>query len=245
MARGLALSAIEYQHSIGLNNPTMKKLFWILPVGLLGIGTGLGYFYWEQATAIPEWYTEEEEEVATSPSPTSASPFGISASPSAIGSSGRPGSVTSSPNSSSIFRSPTVSAIPQVSATPKALPYGIQSIKTKIRQNELRAGTLVDLAAMETTTPGRQGELVQKLLVVMPHLRGRKVFLGVRGQLVEQNGQWQLSAQSKLSIGKVEFSLDEVAAQMSMTRADLDRMILSYLQLNKPVSSSPTTSKSP
>jgi hypothetical protein len=225
----------------------MKKLFWILPVGLLGIGTGLGYFYWEQATAIPEWYTEEEEEVATSPSPTSASPVGISASPSssAIGSSGRPESATPSPNSSSIFRSPTVSAIPQVSATPKAPPYGSQSVKTKIRQNELRAGTLVNLAAMETTAPGRQGELVQKLLVVMPHLRGRKVFLGVRGQLVEQNGQWQLSAQSKLSIGKVEFSLDEVAAQMSMTRADLDRMILSYLQLNKPVSSSPTTSKSP
>lgn len=214
----------------------MKKLFWILPVGLLSLGAGVGYFYWDRATTIPEWYAETGEEVATLPLASATS------SPSALVT---PSSITSSsPASSTGVSSLTVSSNLQVSATPKALPRGIQSIKTQVWENNIRSGALINLSEMDTTSPGRQSELVQKLLVVMPQLQGRKVFLGISGQLVEKNDQRQLSADSKLAIGKVEFSLDEVANRMSVQRGDLDRMILNYLQLNKPVTSSPNPSPS-
>jgi hypothetical protein len=214
----------------------MKKLFWILPVGLLSLGAGVGYFYWDRATTIPDWYAETGDQVATMPLASATS------SPAVLVTT--PSSITSSPASSTGVSSLTVSSNLQVSATPKALPRGVQSIKTQVWENNIRSGALVNLSEMDTTSPGRQSELVQKLLVVMPQLQGRKVFLGISGQLVEKNNQRQLSADSKLAIGKVEFSLDEVANRMSVQRGDLDRMILNYLQLNKPATSSPNPNPS-
>jgi hypothetical protein len=214
----------------------MKKLFWILPVGLLSLGAGVGYFYWDRATTIPDWYAETGDQVATMPLASATS------SPAVLVTT--PSSITSSPASSTGVSSLTVSSNLQVSATPKALPRGVQSIKTQVWENNIRSGALVNLSEMDTTSPGRQSELVQKLLVVMPQLQGRKVFLGISGQLVEKNNQRQLSADSKLAIGKVEFSLDEVANRMSVQRGDLDRMILNYLQLNKPVTNSPNPNPS-
>jgi hypothetical protein len=215
----------------------MKKLFWILPVGLLSLGAGVGYFYWDRATTIPDWYAETGDEVATLPIASATSSPSALATPSSS-------SIASSPASSTGVSSLTVSSNLQVSATPKALPRGVQSIKTQVWENNIRSGALINLSEMDTTSPGRQSELVQKLLVVMPQLQGRKVFLGISGQLVEKNNQRQLSADSKLAIGKVEFSLDEVANRMSVQRGDLDRMILNYLQLNKPATSSPTPNPS-
>jgi hypothetical protein len=217
----------------------MKKLLWLLSIGSLGLVAGLGYFLWERATAVPDWYSETGEETATlptpSPTPTRPSP---STAPTASASAVAPGSP-----SGSFAPTPTSTAAaspaPTIAATPKALPSGVRSLKTQVKQDELRSGALVDLAEMETSAPSKQTALVQKLLVVMPQLRGQKIFLGVRGQIIEQNGQRQLAADSKLSIGKVELPLDEVAAQMSLTRADLDRMILSYLQLDKPTGKAP------
>lgn len=222
----------------------MKKLLWMLAIGIMGLTAGLGYFLWERATAVPDWYAETSDEPSPTPvlpSPSLSSPSLASsptpsvASPSVVVVTGSP-SVLVTPSS---VLTPSASPTPTLAATPKALPTGVRSLKTQVQQNELRSGALVDLAQMETATPSKQTALVQKLLVVMPQLRGKKVFLGVRGQIVEQNGQRQLAADSQLSIGKVELPLDEVAAQMSMTRADLDRMILSYLQLDKPPSKAP------
>jgi hypothetical protein len=222
----------------------MKRLLWILAIGLLGLAAGLAYFLWERATAVPDWYVEADDETATlpTPSPTNTlsspvnSPVQVSASPSpSVIVPSLPLVSTTLASTATITASPS----PTVLLTPKALPSGVRSLKTQVQQNQLRSGALLDLAEMETAAPSKQTALVQKLLVVMPQLRGKKVFLGVRGQIVEQNGQRQLAADSKLSIGKVELPLDEVAAQMSMTRADLDRMILSYLQLNKPTNAAP------
>jgi hypothetical protein len=218
----------------------MKKLLWILSIGILGLLAGLGYFFWERATAVPDWYSETGEETATLPTPSSTptlpspSTSPIQASASALVPSSPSASVTPT-STATVMASPA----PTISATPKALPSGVRSLKTQVKQDQLRSGALVDLAEMETSSPSKQTALVQKLLVVMPQLRGQKIFLGVRGQIIEQNGQRQLAADSKLSIGKVELPLDEVAAQMSLTRADLDRMILSYLQLDKPTSKAP------
>jgi hypothetical protein len=215
----------------------MKKLLWLLPISILGLVAGLGYFLWERATAVPDWYSETGDEMATLPTP-SPTPLIPSTSPTASANPLLPSMPFGSSTPISTAKA-MASPASTISTMPKALPVGVRSLRTQVKQDELRSGALVDLAEMETSSPSKQTALVQKLLVVMPQLRGQKIFLGVRGQIVEQNGQRQLAADSKLSIGKVELPLDEVAVQMSLTRADLDRMILSYLQLNKPTTKAP------
>jgi hypothetical protein len=212
----------------------MKKILWMLAIGLVGLGGAGAYYVWAQATAIPEWYEEASLDPSMASSPTVVAEVPIS---------------SSTPSSSGVAPTPTASAVPrgiaasspspstQLSASPKptvtALP-GVKAVKTQVQQDRLRSGALLDLAAMERLPAGRQSELIQKLLVVMPQLRGRQVYIGVTGKLESQNDHQRLSADSKLAIGKVELPLDDVATQMNLKRADLDQLILRYLQLDQP-----------
>jgi hypothetical protein len=218
----------------------MKKFLWILAIGLVGLVGSTVYYYWTQATATPDWYKEAAAEPA-SPSVTSATAPQADPAPSTMMSEGKPldNRISSSPSPTAMATNPSAAPTPtnSVAASPKPtvkpLP-GVKAIKTQVRQDTLRSGALLDLAAMESLPAGQQTELVKKLLTVMPQLRGREVYIGVNGKLIEQNGQRQLSTDSKLAIGKVELPLDDVASQMNLSRSKLDQMILSYLQLDQP-----------
>jgi hypothetical protein len=225
----------------------MKKIPWILAIGIIGLGSTV-YYYWTEATTTPDWYKEATAESETaSPSPTVTSTTAplvdptSSAMPQASNSpSVQPlGTSIASPNPTTTVPTPSTVPAPTNSLatspkpTVKPLP-GVKAIKTQVRQDTLRSGALLDLAAMESLPAGQQTELVKKLLTVMPQLRGREVYIGVNGKLIEQNGRRQLSTDSKLAIGKVELPLDDVASQMNLSRSKLDQMILSYLQLDQP-----------
>jgi hypothetical protein len=216
----------------------MKKFLWILAIGLVTLVGSTAYYYWTEATATPDWYKEASAEPA---SPSATVPRADPAPSTGMSEgSAQPldNRISSSPNPTATATNPSPVPTPTNSAaspkpTVKALP-GVKAIKTQVRQDTLRSGALLDLAAMESLPAGQQTELVKKLLTVMPQLRGREVYIGVNGKLIEQNGQRQLSPDSKLAIGKVELPLDDVASQMNLSRSKLDQMILSYLQLDQP-----------
>jgi hypothetical protein len=211
----------------------MKKFLWILAIGLVSLVGGTAYYYWTEATATPDWYKE------AAAAPTNFSTPDSSATVPVVASSAAPNDspiISSSPTTTATIASPVPTPTNSVAASPKPtvpLP-GVKAIKTQVRQDTLRSGALLDLAAMESLPAGRQTELVQKLLAAMPQLRGREIYIGVNGKLIEQNGRRQLSPDSKLAIGKVELPLDDVASQMNLSRSKLDQMILSYLQLDQP-----------
>jgi hypothetical protein len=222
----------------------MKKFLWILAIGLVGLVGSTVYYYWTEATATPDWYKEAAAEPASPSVPLATAPL-VDPAPSTTMSEGSAQpldnkiSAAPSPSPTATAINPSAAPTPtnSVAASPKPtvkpLP-GVKAIKTQVRQDTLRSGALLDLAAMESLPAGQQTELVKKLLTVMPQLRGREVYIGVNGKLIEQNGQRQLSTDSKLAIGKVELPLDDVASQMNLSRSKLDQMILSYLQLDQP-----------
>jgi hypothetical protein len=213
----------------------MKKIPWILAIGIIGLGSTV-YYYWTEATTTPDWYKEataESETASPSPTVTSTTAPLVNSTSSAMPQASN--SPLVQPLGTSIASPSPTTTVPTPSPKPTVKPLpGVKAIKTQVRQDTLRSGALLDLAAMESLPAGRQTELVQKLLTVMPQLRGREVYIGVNGKLIEQNGQRQLSADSKLAIGKVELPLDDVASQMNLSRSKLDQMILSYLQLDQP-----------
>jgi hypothetical protein len=230
---------------LGHRKKNMKKFLWILAIGLVGLVGSTVYYYWTEATATPDWYKEaaaESEPASPSPSVPSATAPLVPA-PSTMMLEGKPldnkisAAPSPSPTATATIASPVPTPTNSVAASPKPtvkpLP-GVKAIKTQIRQETLRSGALLDLAAMESLPAGQQSELVKKLLTVMPQLRGREIYIGVNGKLIEQNGRRQLSTDSKLAIGKVELPLDDVASQMNLSRSKLDQMILSYLQLDQP-----------
>jgi hypothetical protein len=51
----------------------MKKIPWILAIGIIGLGSTV-YYYWTEATTTPDWYKEataESETASSSPTVTS------------------------------------------------------------------------------------------------------------------------------------------------------------------------------
>jgi hypothetical protein len=209
----------------------MKKILALLTLCSIGLIIGISYSYWQNATAVPDWYTESEPAPQQS-ALTSAVPTPAVRPASAIQEKiqiAQPGIIQEQLTSAEIDNL-IVAGLTKSNNGSKPLPKAIKSIKTKIQQDQIRTGAIVDLAAIEQMPPSPRTEMIHKLLKVMPQLRDRPVYLGVVGQLTVKNGQPQLAPDSKLQIGKVELPLDDVAQRIGISRAALEQNLTSYLQ---------------
>jgi hypothetical protein len=213
----------------------MKKIAWL--IALLSIGTvvGVGYFYWEKATSLPTWLTDEEPapgvspaagqgEVVTSPPlsrPASAIQEKIK--------TAKPGQVREQLTAIEVDNL-IVAGFNKGAAT--SLPKAVKKIKTQIKRDQIRTGAILDLAEIDSMPAGARQDLLKKLLQVMPQLKDKPIYIGIVGKLLVQNGLPQLSADSKLQIGQVELSLDEVAQRLGVSRTELSESAANYLQFS-------------
>jgi hypothetical protein len=215
----------------------MKKIALLLVVGLIGVMTGVGYFYWQRATALPEWLADEP---TASPIPSASSDSGTSAStPSPAArpataiqeklQTAKPGKVQENLTAAEVDNL-IMAGLNEGNNSLGTLPKAVKKIKTQIKQDQIRTGAVLDLAEVETMPAGSRQEMLKKLLKVMPQLKGQPVYVGLVGKLSVQNGQPQLSADSKLQIGQVELPLDEVAQKLGATRNELAQTVTNYLQ---------------
>lgn len=208
----------------------MKKILVITTLFLIGLLVGTGYSYWKNATSLPEWYkpsaTAEPVTLSTAPSiPSSRSARVIQEQIKTA-----PPGVVQERLTASEVDNLIMAGLTKSSDKSQALPSAITGVKTQIQQNRIQTGAIVDLAAIEQMPSSSRTEIIRKILQVMPQLRGQPVYIGVAGRLVAKNGQPQLSADSKLQIGKVELPLDDVAQQLGMSRSTVEKNLTNYLQ---------------
>jgi hypothetical protein len=210
----------------------MKKILFLIVLCSIGAILGVGYFYWQRATALPEWLTEEP----TASSSPSADPS-ISPSPAARPATviqeklqtAKPGKVSENFTAAEVDNL-IVAGLSKNTSSPGTLPKAVKKVKTQIEKDQIRTGAVLDLAEVETMPAGNRQAMLKKLLQVMPQLKGQPVYIGLVGKLSVQNGRPQLLADSKLQIGKVELPIDEVAQKLGVTRDDLAQTVTNYLE---------------
>jgi hypothetical protein len=214
----------------------MKKILALITLCSIGLTIGIGYFYWQRATALPEWITETSEPVSGNTSTPSSTPSVSGDTPRSANTiqeqieKAKPGPVQEQLTGAEIDNL-IVAGLNKSSGT-KTLPTAIKRIKTQIQQDRIRTGAIVDLAELENMPANPRTEMMNRLVKIMPQLRGKPVYIGVVGQLSVKDGQTQLSSDSKLQIGKVELPLNDVAKQMGVSRSALEQNITNYLQFS-------------
>ena len=210
----------------------MKKILAIAALFSIGLLVGTGYSYWKNAISLPEWYQASTTTKPVVLPTATASPMSSPRSARAIQEKikiAQPGAVQEQLTASEVDNL-IMAGLSKSSGKSPPLPSAIKGIKTQIQQNQIRTGAIVDLAAIEQMPRSPRTEMIRKILQVMPQLRGQPVYMGVVGQLAIKDGQPQLSADSKLQIGKLELPLDDVAQQLGMSRLAVEKNLTSYLQ---------------
>jgi hypothetical protein len=220
---------IDESHVLAYLCFPMKKILALILLGSIGLILGIGYFYWQNATTVPEWYADSQPvpqpSVAAIPQPSPRPAIAIQTKIQTAS----PGVIQEQLTASEIDNL-IVAGLTNNASGSKPLPSAIKGIKTRIQQNQIRTGAIIDLAAIEQMPPSPRTEMIRQLLKVMPQLRDRPVYLGVVGQLTVKNGQPQLAPDSKLQIGKVELPLDDVAQRIGISRSTLEQNLTTYLQ---------------
>jgi hypothetical protein len=215
----------------------MKKILALIALTTIGLTVGIGYFYWQRATALPEWITEKPDPTPSSnpetPSPTPE----VSTPPPRTASTiqdqlqkTKPGPVQEKLTAAEVDNL-IIAGLTKTNGS-KGLPPAVKSIKTQIQQNRIRTGAIVDLGEIENMPPSPRTEIMGKLVKAMPQLKGKPVYIGVVGQLLIKDGQPRLSPDSKLQIGQLELPLDDVAKQLGVSRSSLEENVTNYVQFS-------------
>ena len=107
----------------------MKRLLIAVSLALTGVGA-VAFYYWQQATQLPAWYTSSQIEPTGQPSQPAATDPTIAAAPkppSDRAAMGKPASAQTNPAASKLNSATT--------ATPSIAPH--QPTKSHLHQNEL------------------------------------------------------------------------------------------------------------
>jgi hypothetical protein len=212
----------------------MKKIIALVALCSIGLTIGIGYFYVQRASELPEWYTEKPELTQPPNSTPSNSPSATPPPRTATAiqekiKTAKPGAMQEKLTAAEVDNLIVASLTNQNGET-KALPPAVKGIKTQIQQDQIRTGAIVDLAEVENMPSSSRTEMMRRLLKIMPQLRGKPVYIGVAGKLSVKDGQPQLAPDSKLQIGKVELPLNDVAKQLGVSRSTLEENVTNYLQ---------------
>lgn len=207
---------------------------------LLLVCAGVMFYLWRQATALPDWY-EEEDGVAIDDSvdgwvivPEDGEPFpeelvsppskGGPPGPAAGGKKKRAKKKRRSKGQRRELRSfhkKTRIKDPNVRAAAKAS-------RAIYEDGHLEAGVVLDMSKIDRAKLDKKGRaFYDKALKAFPSLKRKEVYIAIEDTPSSKDGYLVLSDKAKIRIGKLDYSLEKAAKKVGVSPNKMRR------QLNK------------
>jgi hypothetical protein len=196
----------------------MKRLGILALLLVMSLGAGVAVA-WHQATQLPSWYTP-----AASASPPS-NPL-VSEKLRAL--YGPQATVTLSAQE---LNDAVAATLGQVSQDAR-IPNAIKGVHTELKGGQLKAEAVVDLAQIQEGKFARAEQTVlANILQKLPGLRDRTVYIGLETTPQVVNGQVKLDPATRVQVGNVSLSLQDVAQQLGVSPAELEQGLNKALPL--------------
>jgi predicted DNA-binding protein (UPF0251 family) len=218
----------------------MKKLFYALSI-FMGIGIALGYYYWRQATQIPDWYTSQPQNTATAVDLKNSSEL-IAAKAKVIekidsrldessrSSPSQPVEVQLDPQD--VNELITAKLAEKVN-NGKVIPH-VSSIRTTIQDGRIESGTVVNLSELpKRQLDESQNAAIEKLVKTFPPLKDRDVYVGISGKPLVENGQLEWDDNTKIKLGNLSLSINELAQRLGVSPETLKQELNLPSQLGR------------
>jgi len=218
------------------------------------ITAGIAWYFWQQATALPDWYDEDVSESETADKPDHRSPnLPKQHSPSG------PHEFTWQPagemkqEKSQHSQESKNQKTEKFSSTPKKskkqeirnfhvvqlarhpqFKGAIKSSRANYENGKLEAGVVIDVSAIsKTSMSSRDRKTLDQLVKTFPSLRGKAVYLGIEDNPPRSGEILQLSPKTTVRIGKLKLSLNQLGNQIGSSGSAIRQMLNRELKANK------------
>jgi hypothetical protein len=215
----------------------MKKiLFKLVLLGLIGAVGGV-YYIWQEATQVPEEYTEAVANTNTSTPDLPLQPSQITQQATASKNKieqpivqAKSGQKVAVKLTDRDLTNITVANL-AASQLNKQIPSGVSGVNTSIKDGKIRTGALVNIDRLaRDSQPGSQTAALTKLTEKLPFLKDRDVYIGIVGKPIVKDGRITLGNDTQIKIGKVTFTVAQLAQNLGVSEEKIQTAIELKLQ---------------
>ena len=206
----------------------------------LGVSSGVLFYFWQQATQLPEWYVNSATGQAQI-NPTNRDDRGqiqqqrqkldtkIATHVDQAIVEGKPADLQlDSSEINDLFTSELTRK-----ATAK-IGSAVKGVNTTIKDGKVESGAVVNLAEvpLERLSAGERSTIA-KLIAAFPDLNQRPVYIGIEGKPIVQNGQIRLDSNTRLRLGDLSFTPSEIAQRLGVSEDKVRRQLELELNLGR------------
>ncbi len=213
----------------------MKRIVVIFLLITTGVISGV-YYYWRQATNIPDWYTIQEKKnnsINIIAEKDSQQARNIEAEVTAItqplGSSKDVELNLSEKDLNNIL----ASEIAKKNNSSK-ISEAVKAVKTNIKEGKIEGGALVNISEIPTAHL-RESETaaITRAFKVFPGLENREVYIGIEGKPTIEDGQLKFDENTKIKIGNLSFTQAELSKKLGIPESQIRQFTNFELQVGK------------
>ncbi|OKH26697.1 hypothetical protein NIES593_01210 [Hydrococcus rivularis NIES-593] len=191
-----------------------KKLLIIFLLAIVG-GFAAGFYYWRQFAAVPYWYKNQSTNIKNER---------LEITNQIQRSSDSGNNLTLQLNREDLNQL-LAKKISENSQSSQLL-QSAKSIKANLDNDTLEIGGVFNPSEIsEDSLDETQKAILDKTIQTFPQLKDLDIYVGIVGQPKFENGRLTLDKDSKLKVGKLTFSIDEIAPKFGLSPDKLDRYL--------------------
>ncbi|XGV98096.1 MAG: hypothetical protein ACAF41_03985 [Leptolyngbya sp. BL-A-14] len=232
----------------------MKQLLIAVSLALAGTAAA-AFYYWQQATQLPAWYTagqpeltepHQAEPTATADAePRSDSPVATARSsnqPTAPQSSTAKAPASTfptaqKPSTKQQLRQNELTQLFTQEVTRKAeskkLGGAVKGANTTMQNGKVESGAVINLSDVSPDQlPPDERAFFSKLVTAFPELGRQSFYIGVEGKPTVKNGQAQLNDNLRVKLGNLSFTPAQLAQRLGIPEDQIRQQIQLQVQLS-------------
>lgn len=213
----------------------MKRIAVIFLLITTGVISGI-YYYWRQATNIPDWYTSQEMKnnsiniIAKKDSQQARNiETEVTAIKQPLGSSKNVELQLSEKDLNNIL----ASEIAKINNSSK-IAEAVKAVKTNIKEGKIEGGAVVNISEIPTAHL-RESETaaITRAFKVFPGLENREIYIGIEGKPTIEDGQLKFDNNTRIKIGKLSFTQAELSEKLGIPESQIRQFTKIELQVGK------------
>lgn len=212
----------------------MKKIGIILLV-LIVAPFSIAYYYWQQATKLPEWYTAKET-IAPQKSNTPELELEV---PQAMLDKTTEASPEASSGNVEVklgekeLNDLLVSKISKNVANGE-LSQAVKGSSTTIKDGKIESGAVLSISEIPVDQlKANEKAAIEKAIKTFPNLKNKEVYVGIEGKPRAENGQLAFDDNTNIKLGNLSFTVLELSNKLGVPKESVEKAInLDLKELN-------------
>lgn len=213
----------------------MKRIAVILLLIATGSISGV-YYYWRQATNLPNWYTSQEKtKNFTIINETSAQKESekVKAKITAINQHAAKSNNLELQLNENELNNLFVSEIAKTNKSSK-LAEAVKVVKTNIKDGKIESGAVVNISEIPTADLRKEETAaLTRVVKAFPSLNNREIYIGIEGKPTIENGKLKFDENTKLKVGNLSFTQAELSKKLGIPEIQIRQVSNIELKLGK------------